>query len=406
MDPAAAVAGIDELVEEILLRSPPDDPARLVRAALVCKRWRRILAHAGFRRRFRERHRTPPMLGFLLRRAFSATATSFTATTSFRPRGGDLRGRCALDSRHGRVLLARLPLLHRRLENNLSVWDPITGEHLELPKQPRYPDIVLLSWNAAVLCASSACDHLGCHRGPFLVTVVCADIDGVYVYVYSSEAGTWRDPAFAAYSGGSRVNVYTFDPSAYAKNAIHFMFCSEMMSTGILEYNFGTQEITQDFLPYDLGLGVLTTTENGGLGFARADGSTLYLWSREAGPDGVMIWVLSRAVDLGTMFAHLISARVIGRDGYSIWAQGGTIRLGTMFARLISTRVVGSVHGLHVFFVRTVDGLLRVDLKSGRAWILCTERDIQNVVPYVSFCTPAQGESSKVEEPSVGVSSA
>ncbi|CAN6212952.1 unnamed protein product [Urochloa humidicola] len=132
MDPAAALAGIDDLVEEILLRSPPDDPARLVRAALVCKRWCRILADAGFRRRFRERHRTPPMLGLLLRN--ESSATSFTATSSsFRPRSGDLCGRRALDSRHGRVLLARLPLLHTRLENDLSVWNPITGEDLEHP---------------------------------------------------------------------------------------------------------------------------------------------------------------------------------------------------------------------------------------------------------------------------------
>jgi len=35
--PAPPAALMDELVEEILLRIPPDDPARLLRAALVCK---------------------------------------------------------------------------------------------------------------------------------------------------------------------------------------------------------------------------------------------------------------------------------------------------------------------------------------------------------------------------------
>ncbi|XP_021310219.1 uncharacterized protein LOC8081610 [Sorghum bicolor] len=44
---------MDELVEEILLRIPPDDPTRLLRAALVCKRWCRIVSAAGFRLRFR-----------------------------------------------------------------------------------------------------------------------------------------------------------------------------------------------------------------------------------------------------------------------------------------------------------------------------------------------------------------
>ena len=51
----------EELVEEILLRFPPNDPARLVHAALVCKPWRAIVSGAGFRRRFREFHRTPPL---------------------------------------------------------------------------------------------------------------------------------------------------------------------------------------------------------------------------------------------------------------------------------------------------------------------------------------------------------
>ncbi|KAL6647160.1 hypothetical protein ACP70R_014597 [Stipagrostis hirtigluma subsp. patula] len=41
---------VDDLVEEVLLGCPPDDPARLVRAALVCKRWRCLVAGPGFRR--------------------------------------------------------------------------------------------------------------------------------------------------------------------------------------------------------------------------------------------------------------------------------------------------------------------------------------------------------------------
>jgi hypothetical protein len=34
----------EELVEEIVLRVPPNEPAYLVRAALVCRPWRRILS--------------------------------------------------------------------------------------------------------------------------------------------------------------------------------------------------------------------------------------------------------------------------------------------------------------------------------------------------------------------------
>jgi hypothetical protein len=34
----------DDAIAEILIRLPPDDPACLVRASLVCKLWRRILS--------------------------------------------------------------------------------------------------------------------------------------------------------------------------------------------------------------------------------------------------------------------------------------------------------------------------------------------------------------------------
>nr|CAB3455957.1 unnamed protein product [Digitaria exilis] len=56
----------DELVESIiLLRIPPDDPRGLIRAAVTCKHWHRVVSSPSFRRGFRDLHRTPPMLGVL-----------------------------------------------------------------------------------------------------------------------------------------------------------------------------------------------------------------------------------------------------------------------------------------------------------------------------------------------------
>jgi hypothetical protein len=364
MDPAAALADMDELVEEFLLRSRPDDPAHLVRAALVCKRWCRIVTGAGFRRRFRELHRTAPMLGILYRHAQAQghSVTSFTATSSFRPRGGGdlLRGWYALDSRHGRVLLAGLPLRHIPEESKLSVWDPISGERLELPEQPRHPNYVF-NWDAAVLCPNGACDHLDCGRGHFLVVVVCIDYRGFFVHSYSSETGAWRDPTYGASTHWGGENLVVSNPCAYVQNALYFVFLRDM-KPGILEYNPGTHEISHDLIPHYLGRGVLTTTENGGLGFAGVDGSRLNLWSREAGHDGYPIWARSRTIELDTMF-----------PGYR---------------SLLYSRVIGFVHGLHVFFVNTVDGIFSIDLKSGQMRKVCKERSIRKFVLYMSFCTP------------------
>ena len=55
----------DELVEEILLRLPPDEPAWHLRASLISKDWGRAISSPAFRRRLHDFHRTPPVLGFL-----------------------------------------------------------------------------------------------------------------------------------------------------------------------------------------------------------------------------------------------------------------------------------------------------------------------------------------------------
>ncbi|BAH94234.1 Os08g0299600 [Oryza sativa Japonica Group] len=54
-----------ELLSEILLRLPPDEPEQLFRAALVCKEWLRAICDPGFLRRYRAFHRSPPLLGLL-----------------------------------------------------------------------------------------------------------------------------------------------------------------------------------------------------------------------------------------------------------------------------------------------------------------------------------------------------
>jgi hypothetical protein len=55
---------LEDVIGEILLRLPPDEPAYIVRASLVCKGWHYIISNHTFLRRYRRFHRTPLLLGF------------------------------------------------------------------------------------------------------------------------------------------------------------------------------------------------------------------------------------------------------------------------------------------------------------------------------------------------------
>ncbi|KAK3138990.1 hypothetical protein QOZ80_5AG0376210 [Eleusine coracana subsp. coracana] len=76
----ASLPGSDDMLGEILLRLPPL-PSALPRASLVCKRWRRLVFDPQFIRRFRVRHRTPPLLGFFYHR----TVTDFVFVPTLDP---------------------------------------------------------------------------------------------------------------------------------------------------------------------------------------------------------------------------------------------------------------------------------------------------------------------------------
>ncbi|CAL5092001.1 unnamed protein product [Urochloa decumbens] len=190
---------MEELVEEILLHFPPHEPARLVHAALVCKRWCHLISAPGFRRRFCKLHRTPPMLGFHYRSIADDgdNVGHFVPISAFRlPRAVTSSWR-ALDARHGRILLRSLG---KRFGSDiaLAVWDPITDEKRKLPLLPRNRS----TWVAAVLCfAAGACDHLDCQRGPFLVVVVATNTGGTFICTCSSDDDAWSEPIFSQQNG-------------------------------------------------------------------------------------------------------------------------------------------------------------------------------------------------------------
>jgi hypothetical protein len=186
---------MEELVEEVLLHLPPEDPASLVR-----KLWCRLVCGAAFCRRFLEFHRSAPhLLGVLYRKdVVTDTDTSplrrmptayFVPTTSFLPAraaaGRGQYGWCAIDARHGRVLLWRSsPSSYGRAD--LSVWDPVTDEQRDLPEPPLYLHGYYRMWNAAAAAAGGDCDHLDCRQGPFLVVVIDIKPHNMYLSIYSS----------------------------------------------------------------------------------------------------------------------------------------------------------------------------------------------------------------------------
>lgn len=202
MRPRRMPALMEELIEEVLLRFPPDDPASLTHAALICKPWCRLIAGHGFCRRFCEfHHRVAPMLGFVcnvlaMSEDEDGTCNArFVPTSSCLPRP-DLCGWHALDCRHGRVLVYTCHWLNTYFAvckgpaGNAYIFSRYT---LGRPALTRQFSVL------GAAAGTALCDHLDCQRGPFNVVLVgtYADGDGeqrLFTSVYSSDAGAWSEP--------------------------------------------------------------------------------------------------------------------------------------------------------------------------------------------------------------------
>ncbi|CAM0901531.1 unnamed protein product [Alopecurus aequalis] len=239
----------DELVEEILLRLPPDDPACLLRAYAVCKTWGCAVFHPSFRRRIHELHRTPPVLGFLhdccderTPNFFPMTASAFSLAATPDPQFWR-----ALDHRHGRALFLHEPDSQDAKE--LLVWEPITGAQHRVP----VPVEDGRSSAATVFCAADGCRHHDCLGGPFcLVFVSCVKQD-------------------------------TDNNEEYVTSGAHSLTVFDTPDT---EYSHGESLY-------------LMLAEDGGLGLTQVLDSHLKLWSWKR--IDLAGWVLSRVIDLGNL---------------------------------------------------------------------------------------------------------
>jgi hypothetical protein len=366
MDPPPLGPLVEELVEEVLIRVPPDDPASLVRAALVCKRWCRLISGASFRRRFRQLHPAAPMLGYIYEREHGA---EFVPASSFRPPHALRKNWRALYAHHGRVLAFDLDSWSSR-ETGFIVWDPVTDNVQSLPTLKIWP--ISVSWSVAVLCATAGCDHLDCRRGPFIVVVVATDIieeRHTSAYEYSSEQGAWSEPITVQHP----IDCIRLR-NAHVGNALYFNY-NYKLNERILKYDLGRRELSLIDLPSEFHGWhiVLMEAEDGGLGFATIQESKLSLWLREDGADRYAGWAQRRVIDLDKLLP-------VSDCNFSVSPHVHTIAH--------PPYVVAVADGIGVIFIWTDDGLFTVHLNSVSAKRIGDFISNLGVVPYMSFCTP------------------
>ncbi|GJN10488.1 hypothetical protein PR202_ga28586 [Eleusine coracana subsp. coracana] len=330
---------MEELVEEILLRLPPEDIASLLRASLVCKIWQRILSGRSFRRRYSEFHQKPPMLGFICN-VFSVNhgyIARFVPTAPSSLSHANRPGWRAVNAHHGLVLLNRMPRHYSPRDNEFMVWDPMIGEQWELPKLPldsvpsyKKPSV----WNMSMLCAAgTTCNNLRCHPGgPFLVVFVGFNFNHskMFTCVYSSQAGTWNHL-------NSFDRTVPLAPSVLAGNALYLSFPNTSY-VEVLKYNTDTHGIDRE----------------------------------HDGPDRDARWEQSRVIELETLLPAADDRCLTSTDMI----------------------MLGFTEGANVIYLRRNSTLFTFDLKSNLATKVYEAREIYNAVPYMAFYTPALGVAS------------
>ncbi|KAF8731965.1 hypothetical protein HU200_015915 [Digitaria exilis] len=377
-----------DVVEEILARFPPHEPAHLVRAALSCKPWHRIVSGAGFRRRLHGR--APPLLGFF--HHHGSHPASFNPTSpSFRPPYAARLGWLILNARHGRFLVRKMttsPFAPPSMEDaELIVWDPTTDEQHRVPMPP----FKFSTWSAALVCAAAAaaggCDHFDCPKGPFLVVFVLTNDTEkgmISACVYSSEQGAWSEPTYVhCQRHGCWHSLRVRGPIVLVKNAVYFG-CDR--NTSVLEYDLGEQKLSMIGLPLmchwrDVLLMTAEGGGGGGVGFAIVYDRKLYLCSREAGSGGGYdyTWVQQRVIELDKLLPDR----------------------GPRFG--VDYHAVAIADDLGVVFIwEDYWSLFTIDLRSNIAKKVGHVGFAFGIVPYTNFYTTALREAFAGEEARAG----
>ncbi|CAL5091943.1 unnamed protein product [Urochloa decumbens] len=270
----------------------------------------------------------------------------------------DLERSRMVDTRHGRVLLHRAAMYQERAY--LFVWDPITKEEHNLHgMSPLLGCPIASSWNAAVLCTATGCNHLDCHGKSFAVVFVATSDNSMFNLVYSSKVG-WSEETRLFVQ--KPEDPLVLEGSALVGNALYFMLRSK---TRILKYSVGTREMHMIHLPpadFSEQRILLMATEDSRLGFATVRDFNLCLWSRDGDSDRGVGWTQRRVIDLKA----LLPTRAL----------------------VDPTHVVGFAHSVGFFFIENYSGHFIIDIKSNRVKKVRPVWGGSTIFPYMSFHTP------------------
>uniref|UniRef100_A0A0E0B7D1 F-box domain-containing protein n=1 Tax=Oryza glumipatula TaxID=40148 RepID=A0A0E0B7D1_9ORYZ len=346
LPPPRSPADDDDLLSEILLRLPPQ-PSSLLRASLVCKRWRRLVAGPVFLRRFRaHHHRRPPLLGFFIDdygdALFTPTLDPPNRITADRLslRQGPGERLSFLGCRHGLAFLLNRP----RLE--ALVWDPVTGRRRAVAFPPEFAinqgDFVR---GGAVLCAAAADDdHVHVHGDcPFKLALLFIDNGRTQISVclYESECGTWGDIASTALVTQWTSSVGT-----------------STMVGNILSVIGGLAHVPDNSRPSS---SFILPMEGSKLGIGILSGQRIRLWERMANSE----WLLWRTLELEKILSLKPQAEP--------WRPV----------------VLGFAEESNVVFVLTAIGVFMIQLDSLQFRNLFESNFVTSFYPYTSFYTAA-----------------
>ncbi|KAG2639646.1 hypothetical protein PVAP13_2KG186400 [Panicum virgatum] len=347
----------DDLLTEILLRLAPRHYA-LPRVALVCRRWRRLVAEPAFLRRFRARMPPPPLLGFLTENRGEG---ELVFTPAHQPPGEERRTvrlspppRLAgerwslLGCRHGLALFAN------RSRREAVVWDPATGLERAVPYPREFArdrGVYGLVCDGAVACAGAAAGAVLGRDCRF--SLVLHHLHGDHQHVSSKK----------------KVTPST---SVMAGNAFYW----QLWPT-VLEFDMDTQNLAAIQSPEqacatgdDTASFEIARTQDGELGLAVLSELRIRLWARKVDSrgHGAAEWVLKKTFKLEQLLSLMPPEAVK-------WWEG----------RPASNEILGSDEDNNtMIFGMPYIGDFMIDLESNQCIRLFEERSLSTCFPYTS----------------------